>query len=76
MGNCIDWCVLNSRPNPNLNLFKYKVVGFISRKIKSMMVILVGIIFHRCKQIKLNFRLFGYDSPEMKPSRNLNDREK
>ena len=77
MGNCIDWCVLNSRPNPNLNLFKYKSCWvYIPKDQIYDGDTCKGIIFHRCKQIKLNFRLFGYDSPEMKPSRNLNDREK
>ena len=34
------------------------------------------IFFHRFKFIKIKCRAFGYDSPEMKPRKDLPDREK
>ena len=75
MGGCFSFCVLSIKPRANIDVFKYKNCWFIYPKIKFMMAILVR-YFYRFKQIKLTFRMFGYDSPEIKPSRQLPNRDK
>lgn len=77
MGNCISWCVLNTKPSVHLELFKYTNCWvYIPKDQIYDGDTCKGIIMHRCQQIKLNFRMYGYDSPEMKPLRTLPNREK
>ena len=72
-----SFCVLSIKPRANIDVFKYKNCWvYIPKDQIYDGDTCKGIIFYRFKQIKLTFRMFGYDSPEIKPSRQLPNRDK
>lgn len=76
MGNCITNYKLSKTTNENTELFTFDGYKTDCKVVDVYDGDTITVTFsYRCKIIKYKVRMYGYDSPEMKPSKDMINRD-